>query len=629
MVCLWSCTTAQAQSTEEDYTTPVVEIAPLDMKRVDQIARLLPDQPRGFGEPIHNRAAWDALRKTGKFERVVKEAREYLGKPFPAFDETTYMRMFTHGDSQAGKDLLAERLRWLVKLTWAECLENDGTFLPKIEEVIKGLTEQKTWVNPRNYLEKNYQSLVELSCVSYAQNLAQALYMLDQKLSADTRAKIRTTIQKRMFDPILATINGQNKDHGWLRSTNNWNAVCLSGIAGTALTLLPGKEQRATYVAISERYHQNFMAGFLSDGYCTEGISYYNYGFGRFISLREIVYNATRGQLDFFDNPKMARIAAFGINSEIINQTYPAIADCKTGTKPSWNIVWYATRNAGVTSARYNADQTQPTTSDLVADIMYAFPNTASAKQASSIGPGETIPLRSYFDVAGILTVRPSGRLPHSMGAVFKGGRNNEHHNHNDVGSYTIAMGDEIVMGDPGSIPYTAKTFSEERYTYKSLGSYGHPVPLVAGKEQRVGKEAYARVISTQFSPDQDVMVMDLTSAYPVEALKSLKRTFSYTRTGNAQLTVTDECAFETPQAFEAPIITKSDWKQTGTGELLLTKGSEQMRVKIDTGGLPFTIAPEKIREENGEPYTRLAVRLDAPVKNTKISVSYSPVPNP
>src|SRR5690606_4315007 len=115
---------------------------------------------------------------------------------------------------------------------------------------------------------------------------------------------------------------------------------------------------------------------------------------------------------------------------------------------------------------------------------------------------------RSFFDVAGILIVRPGTVNGPGMGAALKGGNNAEHHNHNDLGSYTIAAGKEVVMGDPGLIPYTAKTFGPERYTYKSLGSYGHPVPLPAGKEQVPGKKAQAKITDTDLTAGKDRILM-------------------------------------------------------------------------------------------------------------------------
>lgn len=601
----------------------IVGVAPLDMQRVEQIAALLPDKPAGFGDPYHKREVWDALKAGGNYDRIIRVADNFTTETFPEFDEPLYMRMFTNGDSQSGKDLLTGRLRWLIALTWAECLENDGKYLPKIEEVIAGLLGQKTWVNPRNYLERNYDGLVELSTASYGQNLGQALYLLDDKLSPATRLRVKEALNKRMFEPILATLNGENQDHGWLKVTNNWNAVCLSGIAGTALTVLDDKKERAKFVAIAERYHRNFIAGFLDDGYCTEGISYYNYGFGRFVTLREIVYRSTSGKLDFFADEKMGKIAAFGINSEIINGTYPAIADCKTGSSPSRAIMWYASRNLGIPSVRYGATHPGGTTADLVAEVMYVFPNTASAVDLAYADAEEKLPVRSFFDAAGILTVRPLRSADHGLGAVFKGGRNNEHHNHNDVGSYSLAAGSEIMAGDPGSIPYTAKTFGPERYTYKSLGSYGHPVPLVAGKEQAAGKDAFAEIVSTRFTDERDKVVMELASAYEVPGLKSLKRTFSYDR-GVEKLEVLDEVRFDTPQEFDTPVITKSDWKKIADNRLELSKGAEKVLVVIDAFGTPYELYSEKIAEEGGEPYQRIAVRMTRPVKEARVKLTYT-----
>ena len=46
---------------------------------------------------------------------------------------------------------------------------------------------------------------------------------------------------------------------------------------------------------------QYFFEGFRPDGYYSEGIGYYNYGFGNFITMRQMVMEATDGKRDFFD----------------------------------------------------------------------------------------------------------------------------------------------------------------------------------------------------------------------------------------------------------------------------------------------------------------------------------------
>lgn len=52
-------------------------------------------------------------------------------------------------------------------------------------------------------------------------------------------------------------------------------------MTGAALALLQDKEERAYFVAAAEKYYVYGMKGYSDDGYCSEGVGYYNYGFAR------------------------------------------------------------------------------------------------------------------------------------------------------------------------------------------------------------------------------------------------------------------------------------------------------------------------------------------------------------
>ncbi len=130
------------------------------------------------------------------------------------------------------------------------------------------------------------------------------------------------------------------------------------------------------------------------------------------------------------------------------------------------------------------------------------------------------------------------------MGVALKGGHNDEHHNHNDVGSYVFCIGDSMTLVDPGAEVYTRRTFSAERYVSNVLNSFGHPVPRVAGQLQKTGRSAAAKVLKLELADDQDTLQFDLTSAYPVKTLKQLTRTFVFQRSSGS-LTVTDEVKFD------------------------------------------------------------------------------------
>jgi hypothetical protein len=217
------------------------------------------------------------------------------------------------------------------------------------------------------------------------------------------------------------------------------------------------------------------------------------------------------------------------------------------------------------------------------------------------------------------------------MGAALKGGHNAEHHNHHDVGSYVVVVGDRPVLLDPGAEVYTARTFSRRRYESKVLNSFGHPVPQVAGKGQRGGRAAQARVLRKEFTDRTETLVLDLRSAYDVPALKKLQRTFVYSRDGAGSLTVTDEVAFGSPQAFETALITLGRWKKAGPRSLIVQDGKEAVRVEIDTGGADFEIQSAEIREDvrTKSLPVRVGIGLKQPIEAGSISLRIVPAAAP
>jgi hypothetical protein len=47
------------------------------------------------------------------------------------------------------------------------------------------------------------------------------------------------------------------------------------------------------------------------------------------------------------------------------------------------------------------------------------------------------------------------------MAATFKGGHNGVNHNHNDLGTFSVAVGGKYLIYDPGAEIYTNRTFSK------------------------------------------------------------------------------------------------------------------------------------------------------------------------
>lgn len=618
--------TLKKENTDIDISKPVAILEPLDSARVHQVEEFLVDNTTGIGKPYTDRAEWKRIAASFNSKEFVEKISKLKLQDFPKWSDDVYLEFKLKGVRNNADKMMHSRQEFLGQFVFAECLENKGRFIPVISYVIKDLLHQPSWTlsahdkDYKNFYGKEYD--VDLNASVMATIFSQSYYLLGDKLSEDLRKDIRECLQKRVFAPVLNTLKTLKETY-WLTTTNNWNAVCLAGVTGSALAVLPNKYDRAIFVTIAEKYSQNYLASYTDDGYCTEGLGYYNYGFGKFICLREFLLAATNNKLDLFSSPKMVKIAQYPLNIEIINQCYPTISDCIMGTKPKTEIIWYC-NNALALGLKKHSTISTPNPSDPVYDII-KLTNRVYKAALKGNNVGNQNNLRSYFDNTGVLICRPKDTsLKGAMGVAIKGGSNNEHHNHNALGSYTIVQGKEVMMGDPGgAFFYNDKSFSSERYTsFKIYASFGHPVPLVANVQQKEGESSQAKVMKTDFTNQQDLLVMDITSAYPLPSLQKLERSFLYKRADSGSLEVTDNFNFSTPQLFETALATRAKWKQINESQLLFVLRDEKMIVTIKAP-CPFKLVSETINE-NCPPFDRIGIQLVNPLKEGSVTVSYN-----
>ena len=122
------------------------------------------------------------------------------------------------------------------------------------------------------------------------------------------------------------------------------------------------------------------------------------------------------------------------------------------------------------------------------------------------------------------------------MFLATKGGFNNESHNHNDVGTFSLFVNTTPVFIDAGVGTYTKKTFSSDRYTIWTMQSDYHNLPVINGISQKFGQRYKA--MNTTCNEKKYTFSTDIAGAYPTTAkVKSWIR--SYTLDGR-KLTITD-----------------------------------------------------------------------------------------
>lgn len=613
-------------------TTALGLVGEIDENRIHEISLLLSEKPAGFGLPISERSAWEDLAKKDSFKRIIPDAERLLKQAIPEQSDDLYLDFSRTGNRTRWQRVSGRRRGRVRTLALAECLENKGRFVPAFEAIVRVLCSERTWVMPAHDRElTNFHGKsvdIDLGSSGLAWSLATADYLLADKLSSETRRLIRDNLNRRIFQPYRDMVSGKREKNWWMDGTNNWNAVCLTGVTGAALAVIDSPEDRALFVAAAEHYSKNFLDGFTDDGYCSEGLGYWNYGFGHYIMLSEMIYQATSGKMDLLENEKVKRAAMFGSKIEIINGVYPAFADCSIRAKPSSRLMYFISRRLSLGLRNWEQFDPVSASGSLPQSMMYSFPNSASRSapsQNASKGPG----IRSWFDNAGILICRPrpAANSASQMAVALKGGNNAEHHNHNDVGSFVVVLDDSPLLLDPGGEVYTARTFSSRRYESNVLNSFGHPVPLVSGKLQRTGRQASGQIVREDFTDISDTLILDISSAYDVPELEKLQRTFVYSRKDSGSLTVTDEVVFSKPCDFGTALITFDKWRQLSDSSLVIRNQDKALHVDIDVTGGDLEIKPETIKEDlSGRRLpTRLGINLTKPVLHAVISLKIRP----
>ncbi len=616
------CMTLAARAADPEWKN-------LDPARIQALENMLDAGPRGLGPPAASRAQWEALRAEPAFARVIRDAEKLIGKPLPEWDDAAYLDFTKTGRRSEGEKMMRARRGRLATVVGAECLEDKGRFRPEIERLLREYLREPTWTLPAHDRDlgsfKGTDHTIDLASSATAYELAQALWLLGGRLDAGVRNEVAAAIETRVFAPFRASLRGQ-KRHWWMDGTNNWNPVCLAGTVGAALAILPGRTDRAVFAAAGEHYSVNYLKGYTKDGYCSEGIGYWNYGMSNYLLLREHLWQATLGQVDLFRDERVREVALYGVRMEICGGVFPSIADCRPGSRPSAQILRYCSIALGLGLEAHEKAWDPRRPRDLILTPMEVFPNSLTARSGGR-GAGE-LGLRSWFEEAGVLVCRPAPGAGAALGAVFKGGHNDEHHNHNDVGSFSIALGGQMPVGDPGGpYVYNARTFSRERYTaFKLFSSIGHPVPLVDGKTQREGRPAAAKVLQTTFADDADRMLLDLRAAYEVKGLRRLERGFVLSRGTAPVVGVKDVFEAETPIRFESALTTRAKWKKLSASTLEFAIGGVALRCDIDPAGADFEITSETI-EEDCIPFERIAIRLLQPASSGSVALRFSRSP--
>lgn len=607
-----------------------------DPARIQEIlaaTRGTPALPSFASHPI-----WERLRDRPLARTIIAYAEAHLGQPVPMLSATLYLDFLRTGTRRPFEALSNARRKPLAYATLAECLEGEGRFDDTILDRVWAICEETSWVYPAHAhaypdgLGDAGVHLIDLFSALDGLMLAEIDHLLGERLHPAARRRIRAEVRRRNTAAFLA-----RDDHRWMLAPGaeiapNWTSVCIAGVVGGALYLEDDPDVLARVVAKSMPPLERYLATFDPAGGSAEGVTYWNFGFGLFTILADLLHHRTLGRIDLLADPRADQIARFPFRTQLGPQAWVTLSDCPFDGEIEPALFTKL-------GARLDLPELGRLYPPGTGDRQVPVPSHAMELRCLLWAPDEppASPARPAAQdwFAGIqwLIARAEPSDPNSLVLAVKAGHNGEPHNHNDIGSFIVHWRGEQLLVDLGMPVYRRETFLREtRYGFFTNRSAGHSVPLVNGHEQSVGSEFRARDVAPVEDAVRSGLRMDLAGAYSaVAGLARLDRSVVLVRdTAGGRVEIVDEAVFASPSAsFETALITLGQAEADGPGALRINGTNGALRVTYDPAAVEALIEPPQTVDLRRGPTQVVKVRLRslAASDRQRIAVDLAPMP--
>ncbi|MFT3888754.1 MAG: heparinase II/III family protein [Arachnia sp.] len=509
-----------------------VRLGPADLRPADEA---LPCPP------ATDRSVWGeggSADATTTRDQVARAARD-LGTPWPLPLASTAARLHRDGDRSAHEALVFARQARLARAAVAAAVTRDARLLDEVADGVLLLCEQSSWCWPAHddahartgaVLPDVASPYLDLGAGEVVADLAWVDQLLGAQLDEaypGLRTRVRHEARVRVFAPFL-----QRRDWHWLGlngDVHNWNPWIHGNVLVAALRLLDGPAEddlRAQVVTLAVEGLDRYLAALPADGAIDEGYHYWWNGACRALEAVEILRHATAGRVDGLAAcPALRATVGFPHRMQLGDGWVLNVADgqARESSEVAWDALHRAARHVGDTEAAAYA-------------AAHRRPGLPAAHESAGLGrllraatdPGwvgatpaaPPLPADVWLPSTEVRVVRSVGGSVAGLTLAVKGGHNDEHHNHNDVGEVVVASDGVPVLVDAGRPTYTAETFGPNRYRLWMMQSAWHSVPLIRGTAQAPGRERCA----TEVEALPDGLALGLAAAYPVPGLREWRR---------------------------------------------------------------------------------------------------------
>jgi hypothetical protein len=489
---------------------------------------------------------WRSLPSTTRAS-YLEAAEAHFHGDWPLLKATAFLEYVRSGDRYGFQTLSFGRRQQLASLVLAECIEGKGRFRDDIINGIWAICEETYWGVPAHVgVQRNGPGLpdvseptVDLFAAETGSLLSWTYYLLKDSLdvvSPLVSERIKYEVDRRIVTPNLI-----RDDFWWMglsRSVNNWTPWICSNWLTSVLVLEQDPDRRARSVYKIMECLDRFLEGYADDGGCDEGPGYWGRAGGSLFDCLELLQAATHGDVDCFSNPRIKEIGRYIMRAHISGSWYVNFADAAARLQPDAPTIFRYGKaiddSAMMGFGAFLAQNHHMGKSVVPAQfgiLGRALPGLFILQDLLKTKPIEPLLRDTWFSGIQVMTARTQAGSVKGIFLAAQAGNNNENHNHNDVGNFVVYVDGEPAIIDVGVETYTARTFSNNRYSIWTMQSAYHNVPRINGIMQKDGKEFAAGDV--RYTADDAVasMSMNIAKAYPPNAgVLSWRRTISLDR---------------------------------------------------------------------------------------------------
>ncbi len=453
----------------------------------------IPDHPR-------NRQLLKAVRAA---------AEEYEKEEIAQLPFSKYRIYFETGSRLEYEACYIAHRRRLNVYTAMALSSEDERWVKGLEDILWAVCDEFTWAFPAHI--KDWTDLsesritIDLFAGETGLALSEACHLVGDRISPVVRDRVEQEVRARILTPYKEKNLKFHKD--------NWSAVCAGSI-GMAALYWGGLEE---YSQIDEKVMgsmEDFLGSYQDDGCCLEGALYWGYGFGYFCYFAAMLRAYTDGKRDLFRREKVKQIALFRQKIYLEKDVVVPFADAPHNYGYHIGLLHFLAKEypeAEVPDEAYGVwfdGDIRHRFADFIRDFYWYDPELKPRLTSQ--------PSVLFYDSQWYF----ERRKRYFFGG--KGGRNNEPHNHNDIGHFILYSEGKFILDDLGWPEYDGDYFGERRYENLCASSKGHSVPILDGAEQEKGREHCSGWVSTK----EGQVALDLTRAYPEGSCRRLVRSF-------------------------------------------------------------------------------------------------------